>query len=689
LTGRRTRCALVVLAGLLAGCSEGMAPIASPESVPPGHDEPLEAAGDRTSTVRIRVMAANLTTGNNQAYQDPGIRIFKGLAPDVVLIQELNHGSSSPAEIRAFVDEAFGAGFHYYREGGAQIPNGVISRWPIVEAGEWDDPHVDNRDFAWARIDIPGAIDLYAVSVHLLTSSASDRNAEMSSLVQRLAQIPAGAYVVVGGDLNTSSRDEAALATARQAVVVAAPYPTDRHGNGMTNASRAKPYDWLLAGSALHSREVPVAIGSSTFPSGLVVDTRVYAPLAEIAPALAGDSGASNMQHMGVVRDFVVTAEQSPPPPSEVTVLSPNGGESWAAGAARSITWSASEVEAVKVEVALDGVTWEAVADGVAASAGSVAWTVPQVATTSARVRVSEAGGPSDVSDGPFTITVAPPPAGRVFLNEVLANEPGADQAGEFVEILNGGSAPVDLSGYTISDVRARRHVFASGTILAPGRAIVVYGHESGIPAGVPSAIGSSTGLLSITNTGDTMTLRDRAGAAVDSVTFGSSLAAQNGLSMNRDPDADAGGTFVTHLTLSPELASPGRRADGTSFGDPQTDPGGVTAESEPNDSAAAADGPLGPGVPASGAVATTTDADWFQVTLPAGRATISLAIDGTADLDWYLYAAADPTRYLARGYTTANPEVKTYDAAAGTYLVKVVGYQGARAGYRLTVSPP
>jgi hypothetical protein len=40
------------------------------------------------------------------------------------------------------------------------------------------------------------------------------------------------------------------------------------------------------------------------------------------------------------------------------------------------------------------------------------------------------------------------------------------------------------------------------------------------------------------------------------------------------------------------------------------------------------------------------------------------------------------------RGYTTANPEVKSYDAAAGTYVIKVVGYQGAKASYALTVSP-
>ena len=36
-----------------------------------------------------RIVAANISSGNHQSYQDPGIRILKGLAPDVVAIQEL------------------------------------------------------------------------------------------------------------------------------------------------------------------------------------------------------------------------------------------------------------------------------------------------------------------------------------------------------------------------------------------------------------------------------------------------------------------------------------------------------------------------------------------------------------------------------------------------------------------------
>lgn len=319
-------------------------------------DQAMELnAGD----VRVRLMAANISSGNYQSY-DPGhgTRIFQGTDPDIVMIQEFNYGSNTPAELRGFVDTAFGPTFQYYREGGAQIPNGIISRYPILASGEWDDPRVANRDFAWARIDLPGEVDLYAISVHLLTASASERNLEAQSLVSFIQQnVPAGAYVAIGGDFNTGSRTEAALSTLSQVVVSTGPFPVDHAGNGNTNASRAKPYDWVLVSSGLHNRRTVTEIGSSDFLNGAVIDTRVYSPLGELSPALSGDSSATNMQHMAVVRDFGLPSGAVVTP--SVTVTSPNGGESWAGGSVQTLRWSSANVSTVRVEASLDnGGSW-------------------------------------------------------------------------------------------------------------------------------------------------------------------------------------------------------------------------------------------------------------------------------------------------------------------------------------------
>lgn len=267
----------------------------------------------------IRVMAANLTSGNGQDY-DPGegIRIFQGLKPDIVLIQEFNYMGDSPANFRTFVDTAFGTGFSYFREGGdEQIPNGVISRYPILQSGEWIDTQVSNRDFAWARIDIPGDKDLWAVSVHLLTSSGSDRNAQARALVSFIqTTVPAEDYLVIGGDFNTDSFSESALSTL-SSVVTTSGRPNDEDGDTGTNSNRDKPYDQVLPDPDLKSVETAVVISghSFTYPDGLVFDSRVFTPLSAVSPVRSGDSSASGMQHMAVIRDFQIPTTSGPTEP--------------------------------------------------------------------------------------------------------------------------------------------------------------------------------------------------------------------------------------------------------------------------------------------------------------------------------------------------------------------------------------
>jgi hypothetical protein len=254
-------------------------------------------------------------------------------------------------------------------------------------------------------------------------------------------------------------------------------------------------------------------------------------------------------------------------PAPGLTLTSPNGGESWAGGSAHNITWSSQDISNVKLEYSLNnGSTWTVIASSVAASTGSYAWTVPSSATTTARVRATDAfGTASDMSNATFTITATTSPA-KVILNEILANEPGSDTDGEFVELVNVGGTSIDISGWTVSDATSVRHTFPTGTVLGAGKAIVVFGGSLAIPAGTPNAVVASTGALSLNNGGDTVTVKNAAKTAIDSYTYASALAAQDGVSMNRGPDASATGTFVLHTTLSSLSASPGERVNGSAF---------------------------------------------------------------------------------------------------------------------------
>jgi endonuclease/exonuclease/phosphatase family metal-dependent hydrolase len=313
------------VAGSLAGCGSSSIS-ATPTDAGTSAENEAGTLGDANAlpvplpdagpTMRVRLMAANLTSGTDQSYDDPGIRIFQGLAPDVVMIQEFKYagsgaGADGGTDLRALVDTAFGPSFSFYvdpRTGG--IPNGIVSRYPILTSGVWTDASVPDRAFSYAQIDVPGPVDLWAVSVHLLTTGATERATEATQLLGYLqASVPAGDYLVVAGDFNTDVTTEQALTTLSAAVVVAPPYPADQSGNTDSSINRNYPHDWVLAGPSLDARKTAVTIGATTLPDGLVFDSRVYTPLTDVAPILATDSAATGMQHMPVVRDFLFDAD--------------------------------------------------------------------------------------------------------------------------------------------------------------------------------------------------------------------------------------------------------------------------------------------------------------------------------------------------------------------------------------------
>jgi endonuclease/exonuclease/phosphatase family metal-dependent hydrolase len=157
-------------------------------------------------------------------------------------------------------------------------------------------------------------------------------------------------------------------------------------------------------------------------------------------------------------------------------------------------------------------------------------------------------------------------PMAQVIINEICANEPGSNTAGEFVEIVNIGGTAVNIGGWTVSDGTAVRHTFAAGTVLNPGRAVVVFASASAIPGGLSNAVAATSGGLNLSNSGDTVTMRDGGGAVRNSFAYTSGLAGTDGVSMNRAPDGTAAGTFVLHTSISSSPSSPGVRASGASW---------------------------------------------------------------------------------------------------------------------------
>lgn len=288
----------------------------------PDVPDSVDAGGDAGSAdaLAIRIVASNLTSGPYQGYDyGHGMNILDALNPDIVLVQEFNYGDNTAADYDGFVSAVMGAGYWAVDDSTFQIPNGVVSRWPITASGYWDDPNISNRELMWATIDIPGPVDIMAISVHLHTSPSADQLEAAQVIVTRVKahrQANPGLYMyVVGGDFNgTSSVSESGFGQ-DGTFYVDPPDPVDDEGNPNTNANRSKQYDFVLGDPAMHAFQVPVVFPSVqdstslTYPDGLVFDTRTFTQsvLDEyFPPADTGDSGASYMQHMAVVKDFLI-----------------------------------------------------------------------------------------------------------------------------------------------------------------------------------------------------------------------------------------------------------------------------------------------------------------------------------------------------------------------------------------------
>ncbi len=148
--------------------------------------------------------------------------------------------------------------------------------------------------------------------------------------------------------------------------------------------------------------------------------------------------------------------------------------------------------------------------------------------------------------DVPVTVEAyAAPTNAEVVINELFP--------GSFVELANKGRAAVDLGGHTLSSGGATLHTFATGDVLLPGAALVVYAGDR------PDACGHAAAAAPI---GPDVTLVDPYGYSLLSLTV-----APDGASYTLVPDLD-GTSYVDHRDApgAVGVASPCMLADGSPF---------------------------------------------------------------------------------------------------------------------------
>jgi len=167
-----------------------------------------------------------------------------------------------------------------------------------------------------------------------------------------------------------------------------------------------------------------------------------------------------------------------------------------------------------------------------------------------------------------------------LVINEYLADPP-AGPAGdangdgvtstsqdEFVELINAGSAPLEVGGFSISDAIQTRFTFPPGAVIPAGESAVIFG--GGSPRGDFGNARANgllfTSALSLNNGSDSIIVKDNFGVEVTRHNYPPPDSDTN-QSITRSPDI--AGNFVEHSTApgsDGRLFSPGTLINGSAF---------------------------------------------------------------------------------------------------------------------------
>jgi hypothetical protein len=264
---------------------------------------------------------------------------------------------------------------------------------------------LNNYNVTWTANGSTGFYDLlYSVNGGLSFSTIAS-NVTGNSYTWNVNNNPStNVFVKVRDNQNVCRKDVSDLANTINA---ATPVLTSPNGGEVWNVNSAQNITWNT-----NSLFGPVFIEIST-DNGVTYNnvvtstsnTGTYPWTLPMTPSTQAKVRISNVSNPALsdVSNSVFTI-QIPTP----VVTAPNGGETWYAGTNQNITWTPSTffTSTVNLEYSLDGgTTWSVIASN-QTNNGTYSWSVPNLNSTSALIKVSNYGYSSnyDVSNALFTL---------------------------------------------------------------------------------------------------------------------------------------------------------------------------------------------------------------------------------------------------------------------------------------------
>lgn len=407
--------------------------------------------------------------------------------------------------------------------------------------------------------------------------------------------------------------------------------------------------------------------------------------------------------------DMVVTVNGTAGP---FAVTAPNTAVSWTGGSAQTITWSVNSTNAapincanVKISLSTDGgQTFPTVLSASTPNDGSEVLTIPNTPTTTARVKVEAVGNIFfDISNTNFTITSGSScgaPAGltasAITTSSATVSWTAVSGAlsydvdykltssGTWTNAATGTTATsVNVSGLsaaTVYDWRVRTNCSGSSSAYSASQFTTASAAVCNAPAGLTaSAITTSSATVSWTAVSGavsydvdyklttTSTWTNAATATTSTSVALSGLTASSTYDWRVRTNCSGGSSSYSSAQFTTGTAST------------------CTTAFEPNETQAAA-AAISSGVTNSAAISSTTDIDYYKITTTStSNITYNLVGPSGVDYDLYVYNSAG-TQIGASESSTATETVSLTSQAAGTYYIKVIGYNGANSATCYTI---
>jgi endonuclease/exonuclease/phosphatase family metal-dependent hydrolase len=386
----------------------------------------------RVATYNLLNYSMSDSTTRNPAFR----KIMHAIDPDIVIVQEM----ISSAAQSCFLNNVMNAG-----------QPGTYAAAPFSDGYDTDNAlyyksakfsfvgpqtvlHTALRDINGYRLRPAGvgadSLDIQIYSAHLKASQGyeSDRAAEAETLRTHLTALPDGGFFVTGGDFNLYTSTEPAFAnfTGSRADNSGRLYdPISTSGTWHDGASFAgihtqatrssdggmdDRFDFLLLGYAYQSppgwEYVPGSYTAYGNDGNHLNQSINVLPNTAVPDSIANALFTAS-DHVPVFLDVRRALGEA----ASITVLSPNGGESWSAGSNHNITWSSGNLSGtvtLKLNRNYPGGAWETLFSGIANS-GTQSWTVTLPASTAARIQAASDAQPSitDISDANFSLVSA------------------------------------------------------------------------------------------------------------------------------------------------------------------------------------------------------------------------------------------------------------------------------------------